>query len=189
MVGNEELELGKKFWMEEVKDSIQITKFQLYISKPYSKQKNFQPTYVFWDYSLSPNQLFLMKPSKQRSFIRFGVDSITNLTGRFSGSLDPSNGMYWTWQNGFIHLKLEGNGNLVSTPKHMFQFHLGGYSYPNNCVGQVDLGGNIGNRTLVLNIQSILLKAYEDYLFEVLSPSKKTTEFMMRFIDSIEVKK
>jgi hypothetical protein len=188
-VGEEKLELGKKIWIEEAKDSIQITKFQIYVSKPFQKKKKLQPDFVFWDYSFVSNQQFLIKPNKQLFFIKVGVDSTNNLTGRFTGSLDPSNGMYWTWQNGFIHLKVEGVGNKVSNPKHFFQFHLGGYSFPNNCVGEISLGKNVGNKTLIFNVQPIILKGYEDKLFEVLSPGIKTNEFMKRFTDSIKIEK
>ena len=59
-VGEEKLELGKKIWIEEAKDSIQITKFQIYVSKPFQKKKKLQPDFVFWDYSFVSNQQFLI---------------------------------------------------------------------------------------------------------------------------------
>ena len=37
-----------------------------------------------------------------------GVDSVLNYNGVHEGALDPINGMYWTWQTGYIHCKLEG---------------------------------------------------------------------------------
>lgn len=61
-----------------------------------------------------------------------GIDSITNVSGAMGGDLDPTKGMYWTWQNGYINFKLEGKSNLCKTRNHEFQFHLGGYQFSNN---------------------------------------------------------
>lgn len=64
--------------------------------------------------------------------IRFniGIDSNTNSAGVLGGDLDPTKGMYWTWQSGYINVKLEGTSNLVHSPNHAFEFHLGGYMAP-----------------------------------------------------------
>lgn len=59
-----------------------------------------------------------------------GIDSLTNVSGAVGGDLDPTKGMYWSWQSGYINFKLEGNSPLCNTRNHEFQFHLGGYSAP-----------------------------------------------------------
>ncbi len=59
-----------------------------------------------------------------------GIDSSTNVAGVLGGALDPSLGMYWTWQTGYINFKLEGQSNLSAGKNHSFQFHLGGYKQP-----------------------------------------------------------
>ena len=61
-----------------------------------------------------------------------GVDSTTNVAGVLGGDLDPTKGMYWTWQSGYINFKLEGKNKNCKSKKNEFQFHLGGYSFPNN---------------------------------------------------------
>ena len=43
------------------------------------------------------------------------------------GDLDPTKGMYWTWQNGYINFKIEGKSNLSIAKNKEFVFHLGGY--------------------------------------------------------------
>lgn len=63
-----------------------------------------------------------------------GIDSLTNVSGALEGDLDPTKGMYWTWQSGYINLKLEGVSNLCNTRQHEFQFHLGGYLAPYNAL-------------------------------------------------------
>ncbi len=57
-----------------------------------------------------------------------GIDSTTNVSGALGGDLDPTKGMYWSWQSGYINLKLEGRSNRCKTRNNEFQFHLGGYS-------------------------------------------------------------
>ena len=60
----------------------------------------------------------------------FGADSITSVSGVFGGDLDPTNGMYWTWNSGYINFKLEGTSLVCNTTKNAFNFHLGGYMAP-----------------------------------------------------------
>lgn len=52
-----------------------------------------------------------------------GIDSMTNVSGSQTGDLDPMKGMYWTWQSGYINVKLEG----IFKGKE-FEYHLGGYA-------------------------------------------------------------
>ena len=56
-----------------------------------------------------------------------GVDSATNVAGVQGDALDPTNGMYWTWQSGYINFKIEGTG--PHRPKG-FEYHIGGYLEP-----------------------------------------------------------
>jgi len=61
---------------------------------------------------------------------KIGIDSAVNVSGAMPGDLDPTKGMYWTWQSGYINMKVEGKSNLCKNPRTEFQFHLGGYQYP-----------------------------------------------------------
>jgi len=77
-----------------------------------------------------------------------GIDSVTNVSGALGGDLDPTKGMYWTWQNGYVNFKLEGKSEKSKDPKKEFQFHLGGYSGADktlqtitlNCVYKKEIG-------------------------------------------------
>ena len=64
--------------------------------------------------------------SNYASYVRltFGVDSITNAAGVHCCALDPANGMYWSWQSGYIQFKLEGK----EKDGHALNLHLGGFS-------------------------------------------------------------
>jgi len=62
--------------------------------------------------------------------IRFmiGVDSLRNVSGAQTGALDPVNGMFWTWNSGYIMAKLEGTSPSSPDPGQRFQYHIGGYA-------------------------------------------------------------
>ncbi len=59
-----------------------------------------------------------------------GVDSLTNASGALGGDLDPTKGMYWTWQSGYINAKIEGYFERSTARNHEFQVHLGGFLKP-----------------------------------------------------------
>lgn len=74
---------------------------------------------------------------KEISFL-IGVDSLTSTlpVEQRTGVLDPSQGMssgegmYWTWNSGYIFFKMEGSSPSVPRDKtgfREFQYHIGGY--------------------------------------------------------------
>ena len=69
------------------------------------------------------------KSADSLSFI-LGVDSLIQKKGAMGAGLDPSNGMYWTWQSGYIHFKLEA----ITNGARNLQLHIGGYSAPHNTI-------------------------------------------------------
>ena len=66
-----------------------------------------------------------------------GVDSARNCSGAQSGDLDPGLGMFWTWNTGYIFMKLEGN-----CPQGFFEYHIGGYKGANVNFREIDLNFN-----------------------------------------------
>ena len=86
-----------------------------------------------------------------------GIDSITNVSGAMGGDLDPTKGMYWTWQSGYINFKLEGTSPDCPARKNEFQFHLGGYAYPNASVQKIALTATgQGNINVQMNLDMFL---------------------------------
>ncbi len=69
-----------------------------------------------------------------------GVDSLTNVSGAFGGDLDPTNGMYWTWQSGYINFKLEGVATDCPARHNRFVYHIGGYEAPHRPLQTIELG-------------------------------------------------
>jgi len=86
-------------------------------------------------------------------YFRFGTDSLINVSGALSGDLDPSKGMYWAWNSGYINCKIEGRSERSVALDHQLEYHLGGYLPPNTTSREVRLP--VG-KTLVLDLQEFL---------------------------------
>lgn len=57
-----------------------------------------------------------------------GVDEARNTSGAQTGALDPVNGMFWTWQTGYIMAKMEGTSpQSKDDSTHKYVLHIGGY--------------------------------------------------------------
>ncbi|MFN4122118.1 MAG: MbnP family protein [Flavobacteriales bacterium] len=72
-----------------------------------------------------------------------GVDSTRNVSGAQTGALSPSNGMFWSWNTGYIMIKAEGTS--PQSQNGTFSFHLGGFRSENNIVTErsTDFNGQI----------------------------------------------
>lgn len=99
-----------------------------------------------------------------------GTDSLANVSGAMGGALDPSKGMYWAWNSGYINFKLEGTSPVCASRNNQFQFHLGGYAYPNATVQQVSL--KLSHASVIVEVDVAQLLATIDLktLSKVMSP-------------------
>lgn len=61
-----------------------------------------------------------------------GVDSAKNCSGAQDGALDPMNGMFWTWNSGYIMFKLEGYSTASTADLQRIEHHIGGYKGTDN---------------------------------------------------------
>ena len=90
-----------------------------------------------------------------------GVDKKHNTSGANSGDLDPGNGMFWSWQSGYINFKIEGVSPSCNTRKNKFQFHIGGYQTPHQTKRQLSFKlENWDKYNLVISIE--LSKFFDD---------------------------
>ena len=71
-----------------------------------------------------------------------GVDSIRNCSGAQTGALDPMNGMFWTWNSGYIMFKLEGNSTASTADLQRIEHHIGGYKGSDNVATVIHLDFN-----------------------------------------------
>jgi hypothetical protein len=94
------------------------------------------------DLSVTPSLALGLDVPKTLPFNRLkcnlGIDSLTNEAGAMGGDLDPTKGMYWAWQSGYVNFKMEGKSPICPTWKHKFQLHLGGYLAPFNALQTLD---------------------------------------------------
>jgi hypothetical protein len=72
-----------------------------------------------------------------------GVDSVRNVSGAQTGALDPVNGMFWTWNTGYIFAKLEGKSPSSTAPFQMFTYHIGGFKTGENAIRTISLPAQI----------------------------------------------
>lgn len=147
------LELNKQY-ITSNKDTVAISTFKCYVSnieiqyadKTVFKQKN---SHHLLDLE-NPKSLQIpitKKGDKIISKITFniGIDSLTNTSGALDGDLDPTKGMYWAWQSGYINMKMEGKSPSCKTRKSEFQFHLGGYLQPYDAMRKKVINVNSNN--------------------------------------------
>ena len=119
--------------------SVALETFKFYVSEVFFSYKGKttfieENSYHLIDFEYKNTLSFWLTPSKEIQYdhihFNLGIDSLTNVSGALDGDLDPTKGMYWTWQSGYINLKMEGK-LLPSYPiNHNFEFHLGGYLPP-----------------------------------------------------------
>jgi hypothetical protein len=151
-VGNKVLSLDSSEYKNELGQVFTVSRFRYYLSNITLKNTNgneFEShDYFLVDEAEPDSKLISMTgvPVGNYSSISFtiGVDSLHNCSGAQSGALDPVNGMFWAWNTGYIFLKLEGHANASTSPGHIFEYHIGGYSAPSNCIRKVSLSLETG---------------------------------------------
>ena len=120
--GDSVIHLDETYYKLISGDSIKIETFKFYMSGIElwnDDKKVFEEINSFHliDASIpgSLNLLFVVSLNLNYDKIKFniGIDSTANVSGAMSGDLDPTKGMYWTWQSGYINFKLEGNEGIL----------------------------------------------------------------------------
>ncbi|MBL0145715.1 MAG: hypothetical protein IPP48_08115 [Chitinophagaceae bacterium] len=81
-----------------------------------------------------------------------GVDSLRNVSGAQTGALDPLNDMFWTWNSGYIMAKLEGTSPASAQVNNKIEYHIGGFSGPNNVLKKINI-------TLPITAQMLNIRA------------------------------
>lgn len=178
------------------KDSIQFTALRFYVSNiellSHNKTVWKETTSFHLMDAANEKSMQIQMPSNvsyDKLKFNLGIDSVTNVSGALGGDLDPTKGMYWTWQSGYINFKLEGNSNLCKTRHNEFQFHLGGYQYPNNSLQTVFI--DINNKSsieIVMDIKKIIEQIHLTEQNHIMSPGKEAVEFSEKVINSMSVK-
>jgi hypothetical protein len=141
VVGSNDLELNTGNYTNAAGNTFKVSKFIYYIS-------NIKLTKTDGTKYVENNSYYLINEAQAASqtlsidsipvgdynAIEFviGVDSSRNVSGAQTGALDPTNDMFWTWNSGYIFLKMEGTSSSASG--NDLTFHIGGFKSPNNTI-------------------------------------------------------
>ncbi|MHA8051285.1 MbnP family protein [Aquirufa sp. ROCK-SH2] len=143
-VGAQTLVLNDTKYTNASKEDFTVSTFNYFISNIILKNESGE-NFISNDYFLikesetnSQQPILTNVPAGNYSEISFiiGVDSLksTSAVDQRTGVLDPAaygnDNMYWSWNSGYIFLKLEGISSkapLNSAGLNKFQYHIGGF--------------------------------------------------------------
>ncbi len=192
---DEILELNRKY-ISESKDTLEIDVLRFYISNiklHFSDETTFSEpnSYHLIDIE-NPNSLRIpiaKNSGKAISKVSFsiGIDSLASVSGAMSGDLDPTKGMYWAWQSGFINMKIEGKSSSCKTRKNAFQFHLGGYMKPNYAIRTIELKPINSNLEINMDVAELFksIKLAENN--SIMIPGEKAMELADKAVGMFSV--
>lgn len=149
-----------KTFINDFGEKYSITKLKYYVSniKFVTGEKRKTSSNVFLVDASKKNIISVAVPSKNISALTFllGVDSALNCSGAQSGALDPLNDMFWTWNNGYIFFKVEGNAEASKADLHRIEHHIGGFK-----------GSDKTMRQIYLPINKALLKGKKNLIIQL----------------------
>lgn len=144
VVGTSNLQLNTSDmpYLNEANEAFRVSKLSYYISS--IKLKNEDGTiyvdkiendgsagyYLIDEAEAASQQVTLSNvPAGNYTEVTFtiGVDANQVNQGAQTGALDPLKGMFWSWNSGYIFLKVEGNAEASTEKDGAFQYHVGGY--------------------------------------------------------------
>lgn len=129
--GNDALELSPKSYINTSNDTFRITQLSYYITNVSLTKVNGEVI------TLNNANLIAFIPPQQSAFVlsnipagrysriafNLGVDSIRNSSGLQEGDLDPSYGMFWTWNTGYVFYRCKGR---YGSTNNSFSIDIGG---------------------------------------------------------------
>jgi hypothetical protein len=179
--GNSSLFLNDVIYLKNSDDSIKIESLKFYISnfefldndKSMWQEKN---SFHLVDISNDRSMKLLLKTNDKVKFnkIKFnlGIDSSVNVSGAMGGDLDPTKGMYWAWQSGYINFKLEGKSKKCNTRNNEFHFHLGGYATPYSAIRSITLNvSELETINITLDLEKMISEIDLSKQNKIMSPS------------------
>ena len=111
------------------------------------------------------------------SSLVFGVDSVTQVLSSYEGVFDPLEGMYWTWQNGYIAVKMEGNFMGED-----FVYHLGGFREPFVCYHALEVEDH---SLLTIDLDAFFGSLPNDISKQIMSPGSEAKTVFDTFVDHV----
>jgi hypothetical protein len=151
-VGEKLLTLDDSIYTNSLNQTFTISKFNYYIGQLKFNRNDGSSYFIDNYYLVSEDEekqssksipLTSIPEGEYTSFeFIIGVDSARNCSGAQSGALDPINAMFWTWNTGYIFMKLEGKSKFSPAPGTILEYHIGGYKQVENCIKKVKIPFN-----------------------------------------------
>ena len=185
-IHDSELLLHKKYALQESNDSIVFSNIKFYVSNPFVYKNDSLikiPTKRYHLVDLNnPESMILQTQTEDFNQIQFslGVDKQTNLDGVKGGDLDPLKGMYWTWNTGYINIKIEGLIYSRASKVKVFKYHIGGFEPPIDTTQKVILS-KIYNQPIIIDMDRFLDRIDFNENLMVLSPGASSVELSANF--------
>lgn len=180
VVGLDSLALDAREYTNANGDRFKVSMFKYYISniiltKADGTEYQQPESYYLIDQSNPASKLVTLQdvPAGEYTSLTFtvGVDSARNVAGAQTGALDPTNGMFWTWDTGYVFLKLEGTS--PQSPNGGLVFHIGGFQQPHNTIRTVSPALNNQKIRVEASLApEVHLKADVLQLFQGVNPIK-----------------
>ena len=127
------------FYTHSFGENYVINKFKYYVSNTAlytsGKASKIKNDYHLINQNIDSSLNFSVRlPENKYDSIQFllGVDSAINTRGAQTGALDPMNDMFWTWNSGYVMLKLEGTSPQSNVINNKVEYHIGGFSGTNS---------------------------------------------------------
>lgn len=156
------LEMNTRTYTNAASESYTISKFKYYISNIKLKKADgseyaVPESYYLIDAGAHPDSEIELKNIPLGTYTGMsyviGVDSARNVSGAQTGALDPANGMFWSWNQGYIFMMFEGTSPQSTAADNILQYHVGGFrnSTNTNALQTVNLSFN----TYTLRVTSV----------------------------------
>lgn len=192
LYNGKELQAHQHFALTTSGDSIQLDDVRFYISEVHFVTASgdkipFDRHHYLCDFQ-QPSSLQIAAPTLREKnggdalFFQIGIDSTTNSAGALGQDLDPVNGMYWAWNSGYINVKIQGTSAACPARNHQFEFHLGGFMFPNNALSTFQQQIPFSSKMVI----GIELNRFFEVIdlkkeFQIMSPSKRAVELSKVF--------
>ena len=162
-----------------VNDSIVVSTCKIYVTSIHDI--NAHVTLL----NLDQGNVFVISDSTES--LQFGIDSNQTIHTSFSDALDPLHGMFWTWNTGYIHCKIEGHIIRAHNQRRAFQLHLGGYTSPYATIYRMNIPKGNQPLTISIDIKPCLEQLIQENTYEIMLPGKKAKEMSDLFYSSMSI--
>ncbi len=143
-INSSRIVLNDSMYINPFKEKYTVSKLRYYVSnvclKNVSETFKENNSYHLIDESKEESQSFSFTiPEGRYNSLHFllGVDSLHNVSGAQTDALDPANDMFWTWNSGYVMVKMEGSSPASKVVNSKYEFHIGGFSGQYNVLKEV----------------------------------------------------